>query len=303
MASWRHPNHRLPTELPPVLRRTTVPSAVRAWVAGRAGAQVVGVRRLPGASSTAVHELRLADGRTLVLRRYVWSEFHHDEPEPPARETAALAFAAGQGLRVPTVVATDPVGDDIGDGIPAILMTRVRGRAHPAPDPAALAAVAARIHQSPAAGFDHAYGPWCRDTSSRPPEGCRDPDQWSDALNTWRGAEPAYVPRFIHRDFHPGNVLWFRGQLGGIVEWANACIGPTGIDVATCRWNLVDWAGNAIADAFVAAYERLSDRRHDPYWDIAKIVEDDWDHIDDPSRVAEAELFLSDAMRRWRQAN
>ena len=253
---------------------------------------------MPGASSTAVHELRLDDGRALVLRRYVWGGFLEDEPDAPEREVAALTYAANRELHVPAIVAADSRGDEIGDGIPAILMTRLPGRAKPDPNPDSLAAVAAEIHRSGGDGFDHDYFPWCRDTSTRPPNGCRDPERWAEALDVWRTAEPRYEPRFIHRDFHPGNVLWSRGTLGGVVDWANACMGPPGLDVATCRWNLADWAGTAAADAFVAAYEQRSGHRHDPYWDIAKIVEDDWDDIDDPERVTQAEVFLADAMRR-----
>ena len=44
-------------------------------MAGALGAPVTSVRRLPGASTSAVHLLRLSDGRRAVLRRYVWSGF------------------------------------------------------------------------------------------------------------------------------------------------------------------------------------------------------------------------------------
>jgi hypothetical protein len=83
-----------------------------------------------------------------------------------------------------------------------------------------------------------------------------------------------------------------------VVDWANACIGPAGIDIATCRWNLQEWAGEDAATAFVAVYEELSGRPHHPYWDVAKIVEDDWDLIDDPERVWAAEALLAQALPR-----
>jgi aminoglycoside phosphotransferase (APT) family kinase protein len=301
MNTWRHPNQRHVSELPLQLRRAGVPVAVRSWVSRCCGAAVVDVRRLPGASSTAVHAVRLADGRRLVLRRYVWEQFRREEPDAPERELAALDLAAGQQLPVPVVVAADVTGQEAGDGVPAILMTRVEGRAQPAPDLWQLAALAANVHHASAPGFEHHYFPWCRTTSTRPPIGCRDPDLWKRALQIWHTGEPRYRPRFIHRDFHPGNVLWRRGKLTGLVDWAQACIGPVGIDLATCRFNLADWAGPAAGDAFVSAYEQLSGQRHHPYWDIAKLVEDDWDLSDAPGRVAQAELLLADAMRRWNQ--
>ncbi|MBO0866026.1 MAG: aminoglycoside phosphotransferase family protein, partial [Mycobacterium sp.] len=137
--------------------------------------------------------------------------------------------------------------------------------------------------------------------STRPPTGCRNPALWERALQIWHTGEPRYQPRFIHRDFHPGNVLWRRARLTGLVDWANACTGPAGIDIATCRFNLADWAGVAAGEAFVAAYERLTGQQHHPYWDIAKLVEDDWDLIDAPDRVAQAEYFLHQAIDRWNQ--
>jgi len=299
VSAWRHPNERLVSELPPQLRRTAVSPAVRAWISRQCSAAVVNVRRLPGASSTAVHAVRLADGRRVVLRRYVWDKFRREEPDAPMREVAALGHAGGHRLPVPEVVAADVTGEEIGDSVPAILMTRIDGRAHSSPDVSQLAALAADLHRLPTAGVDHEYFPWCRDTSTRPPSGCANPDTWERALEIWRNREPPYEPRFIHRDFHPGNVLWLRGRVSGLVDWANACVGPVGVDIATCRWNLADWAGVAAGDAFVASYERTSGSQHHPYWDIAGILEDDWDLDDESDQVEQAEQFLTQAMNRW----
>ena len=299
VGTWRHPNQRRVTDLPAALRRVSVPGPVRDWIRQRTGLDVVRVRRLPGASSTAVHAVRLADGTTVVLRRYIWEKFRVEEPEAPAREIESLAYARRHELPVPEVIAADPDGQDIGDGIPAVLMSRIPGRALPAPNVPALAALAAQVHAVGGPGFDrHRYYPWCRETSTDPPRACRRPKVWVQALQQWRSAEPAYQPCFIHRDFHPGNVLWARGVPSGIVDWANACIGPSGIDVATCRWNLQEWAGERVATAFVSAYEGLTGHAHHPYWDVAKIVEDDWDLIDEPERVWAAEDLLAQALPR-----
>lgn len=298
MSTWQHPNQRSPEELPVALRRAPVPAQVREWIRRATGSPVVSVRRLPGASSTAVHSVQLAGGTTLVLRRYVWEGFRNDEPEAPAREVDALEYARRHGLPVPAVVAADPTGLDVGDGVPVVLMTRVPGRALPSPDVRALAALAVRVHSIRGEGFGHRYFPWCRDTSTRPPAACRRPGVWEQALHLWRSAEPPYETSFIHRDFHPGNILFSRGALGGLVDWANACTGPAGIDVATCRWNLHDWAGEGAAAAFVDAYEELTGRPHHPYWDVAKIVENDWDRIDAPAQVWAAEDLLAQALPR-----
>jgi Ser/Thr protein kinase RdoA (MazF antagonist) len=52
---------------------------------------------------------------------------------------------------------------------------------------------------------------------------------------------------FLHRDYHPGNLLWNDGSLSGIVDWAFSCRGPRGVDVAHTRWNL------ALVDIVAAA--------------------------------------------------
>lgn len=281
-----------------MLRRAPVPSQAREWVRRTTASSVVSVRRLPGASSTAVHAVRLADGRVLVLRRYVWEHFRVTEPNAPAREVEALDYAGRHGLPVPAVIAADPAGSDVGDGVPALLMTYLPGRAVPSPDVHVLAALASRVHGVSGVGFRHSYFPWCRDTSTRPPRACRRPAAWERALELWRSSEPPYQPCFIHRDLHPGNVLWSRGAVAGLVDWANACTGPAGIDVTNCRWNLRSWAGEEAATAFVAAYEEMTGGRHHPYWDLARILEDDWDLVEAPERVWAAEALLARTLPR-----
>lgn len=297
MTRWRHPNQREQQSLPAELRRVTLTARTRAWVEAGAGSRIRRVRRLPGASSTAVHAVTLASGDVLVLRTYVWSGFLSDEPDAPRREVDALRWAADAGLPVPEVVAADPVGAEA--GVPAVLMTRIPGRAEGQPPSLdRLAALAAEIHGVDAAPFPHDWFPWCRETSTRPPAGARDRRAWERAHELWRAGPPDYRPSFIHRDFHPGNVLWQRGAPTGVVDWANACEGPPGLDIATCRWNLARWADSAAADAFVAAYERLTGTTHDPYWDLARLLEDDWDLGKPAAEVRHAEDQLVSTLAR-----
>jgi aminoglycoside phosphotransferase (APT) family kinase protein len=269
----RHPNQRDAASLPRELRRTAVPPAVRAWVERTTGVRIVGTRRLAGASSTAVHGLHAADGGRLVLRRYVWPGFLDAEPAAPRREVDALRFGSAHGLPVPRVVAADIEGVDTGDGVPTLLMTLLPGRPVAAPDARRLAEVAAAVHAVDPAGFGHEYFRWYAATMVAPPSTSAWPSLWETAIGLWREAVPEYTPAFIHRDFHPGNVLWWRRRASGVVDWANACAGPAGCDVATCRANLVDLAGERAADDFRAAYESLMGVAFDPYWDMACILE------------------------------
>jgi aminoglycoside phosphotransferase (APT) family kinase protein len=291
----RHPNQRDAASLPPELRRTTVPPAVRGWAERHAGVRIVRVRRLAGASSTAVHGLYAADGTPLVLRRYVWPGFLEDEPIAPRREVDALRFGSGHALPVPEVVAADIAGAEVGDGVPALLMSFLPGRAVAAPDAHRLAEAAAGIHAIDPAGLGHEYFPWYAGTTVAPPPASRWPRLWETAIGLWHDAVPAYTPTFVHRDFHPGNVLWSRGRVSGVVDWANACAGPRGCDVATCRANLVDLAGGRVADDFLAAYESLTGEAFHPYWDMACILENGpsfWT----PREVAAGEPYLARAV-------
>lgn len=296
MTARRHPNQRNPSELPAELRRTTVPPLVRAWIERETGTAVQVVRRLPGASTSAVHRIDLDGGRRLVCRRYVWPGAITEDPDAPRREVDALIFLARHDrVPAPRVVASDLTGTGVGDGVPVVLMTFVPGRAIAAPDTRRLAEVAAAIHDIDPAGFGHGYVPWYVDQLRGPPPGARRLDLWERAIELRPVAMPPYRPVFLHRDFHPGNVLWAHGRCSGVVDWTDACRGPAGCDIAHCRANLIDWAGAEVADRFVAAYESLTGTTHDSYWDVASVLEHDLDHWT-PEEVAAAEQRLGRAL-------
>jgi aminoglycoside phosphotransferase (APT) family kinase protein len=63
----------------------------------------------------------------------------------------------------------------------------------------------------------------------------------------------------IHRDFHPGNILWSDGRLSGIVDWVSACVGPALFDDGHLRVNLAIMHGPGEPDRVIPG---------DPAWDI-----------------------------------
>jgi aminoglycoside phosphotransferase (APT) family kinase protein len=284
-----HPNQREMSSLPVELRRTTVPAQVRAWVEQATGSPIRRIRRLPGASTSAVHGLWFADGTRLVLRRYVWPYIMEEEPDVPPREVDALRFAAAHGLAAPEVIAADPTGEEIGDGVAVLLMTFLPGQAVGVPDLHRLAEVAADIHAIDATGFGHRWFPWY-DCVTRPPGNAEDPKVWERALEIWHGPIPPFGNDFIHRDFHPGNVLWSRGRATGVVDWPNGCRGPWQCDIGHCWVNLVEWADLATADRFVTAYQDLTGRVLDPFWEIAQILEYSEDAIEESCATYEPRL-------------
>ncbi len=208
----------------------------------------------------------------MALRRYVWPGFLAAEPEAAQREVDALSFAGAHGVPVPRLVAADTDGTQVGDGIAVILTAFVPGVARAVPDLRSLASVAASIHTVDASAFAHHYYPWYEDTLDAAPIGVTDPDLWERAMDIWHTCMPAYRPGLLHRDFHPGNVLWWSSG-SFVVDWANGCSGPWGCDIAHCRDNLVQLGGVEAADAFLRAYIELTDAEYDPFWEIASVLE------------------------------
>lgn len=291
MVSSSHPNYRDPRSLPVELRRTGVPAPVRAWVERQVGARVVSWRRMPGASTSAVHAVRLSDGTVVVLRRWVWPWVLLDEPVIVRRELDALAVAESAGLPAPRVVAADPTGERIGDGVPVVVMSRLPGRAMRATDVRRLAEAAAGIHRVNAGGLRHDYFRWCLGELTAPPSGASEPRLWDRALALRATGMPDYRSCFIHRDYHPGNVLWRRGVVSGVVDWTDACRGPWECDIATCRANLRRLAGPQQAEEFLDAYVALTGRSFHPYWDLNHLLENGAEHWT-PDVVRETEPVL-----------
>src|SRR5258707_1164666 len=81
-----------------------------------------------------------------------------------------------------------------------------------------------------------------------PPAWSQKPAAWARAIEVLLAGPPPAPAVFIHRDYHPLNVLWQAGAISGVVDWINACRGPAGVDVAHCRTNLAQMYGPAAAD-------------------------------------------------------
>jgi Ser/Thr protein kinase RdoA (MazF antagonist) len=68
--------------------------------------------------------------------------------------------------------------------------------------------------------------------SYEPPGWARYPQVWQRATETCHSPPPSLPTVLVHRDFHPGNVLWRQGRISGLVDWQAACAGPAVADVA-----------------------------------------------------------------------
>jgi len=264
----------LDSDLHRLLRSRPAAGALR-WVETSLGTCVFDVEALEGGNSSAVHRLTM-DGppSPVILRCYV-RDWVRDEPEIPFNEALALSLRAGHPeIPAPRLLASDPAGT-VG-GVPMTLMTAVSGAVVWNPSDLdgwlrGLADLAERIHRLPVSPSLSDWRPYRPEDV--PPPWTRYPRAWETALAAYHGPRPAADRVFLHRDFHPGNVLWTGGEITGVVDWTATCAGPPEEDIAHCRANLARHHDLATADRFLRMWLAAAGRTaYDPYYDLVTVV-------------------------------
>jgi len=277
-------NETSETDPVPRLLRRRPPAAALEWAAAPfgPGSQVVSVRPL-ASTWLANHVVEVADaagGRhRVVLRR--WARPGWDEEDPDfdaAREAAILELLAGTPVPAPALVAAD-LGAAVCD-VPALLLSFLPGGPPDlASDPGrlveGLAAALPPIHAVavPGPGVVPAYHRFYEPDRLTPPAWSDRPALWARAFEVAAGPPPPGPSRFIHRDYHPGNTLWERGRVSGVVDWIGGSLGPPGVDLGHMRVNLAPDLGLEVADRFLAAHQALTGLDHHPFWDVASAVD------------------------------
>jgi aminoglycoside phosphotransferase (APT) family kinase protein len=230
-------------------------------------------------------ELELLGGRRLRLVLRCWARPGWDLDDPDmtaAREASILQRLEQAGLSTPRLIAVDATGSEA--GVPALLETVVPGTPIRRPrDPIAFARALAEpliaIHAVPIEpAADAASIPYRRyydPTTLVAPAWAADRRPWERAIEVASKPLSDTLSTFIHRDYHPGNVLWSRARgpaarrVSGIVDWTSASLGPPAIDVGHMRWNLAAALGRPVADAFLDACRELGIAPgYSPEWDI-----------------------------------
>ncbi len=267
-----------------LLLRGRPPAAALDWVGAAIGpgARVVSVRAQAGGTSSAVHRVIVEDSHgtahRVVLRRYVRADWLAEEPDLAAREAEALSALDGGAVPAPRLIAVDPTGEQA--GVPAVLMSTLPGRIDWAPQDFdrwidGLVDILPVIHAThvPAQLRLRPYRPYELGNPLAPPPWTGRRKAWERAIEVYLGPPPTEEKTFIHRDYHPGNVLWSRRRVSGVVDWANTSLGAPEVDVGHCRANLAGYLGQSIADRFLARYQAVTGRTdYHPYWDIAVVV-------------------------------
>ncbi|SCK14927.1 phosphotransferase family protein [Streptomyces sp. WMMB 322] len=254
-----------------------------AWVSRHldAGERIVEAEALHGGITAEMRRLTIGtrDGftRDLVLRSFVDPLVVERAEDSLNREAGALTLLTGTAVPAPGLVAVDPTAAHC--EYPSLLMTHLAGRTvlddeglqarvpvlarqlvaihalRPSPEPSAPLAQG-RPHWQP----QEYAALTTADTVVIPKDA--DAAAWAAAIDVIRKPPPPYEGRLLHRDFHPGNVLFDRApqspagpRITGVVDWAGTCWGPADLDAAHCSTNLALLHGPAWGLRFAQAYE------------------------------------------------
>jgi aminoglycoside phosphotransferase (APT) family kinase protein len=235
---------------------------------------------MKGSTSSSVYLIECSRGsapQRFVLRVLDNTDWLADEPDLAAHEAAALEEARKADLRAPRLIAYS--SDDVGYGAPVVLMSFIEGKIELQPVDFAswvdgLAGELASIHRHTAPGFGWRFKSWVNWAELAVPMWTAIPRAWERAIDIVLGTAPDSPLVFIHRDYHPTNVLWHEGGVSGVVDWINACLGPAGADVAHCRTNLTEMYGPWAADLFLEAYCRKAPGfEYSAYWDLDSLLD------------------------------
>ncbi|MFF3931467.1 phosphotransferase family protein [Streptomyces hirsutus] len=275
--------------------------ATRSWVEkGLSDAErIEKVVRLRGGWTSEMRRLDLrgpGGRRSLVLRSFVKPFFVRHAEGLLTREAAVLRLLGDTDVPAATLAAVDATAQYCDH--PSLLMSLLPGTVRlgdqGADDRAELLArQLVRIHRLPVTVRQRprTYQAWASPERVTLPAATERPELWQRAFDVIRREPPAYRGCFLHRDFHPGNVL-FTGtgddlRISGVVDWVETSWGPADLDVAHCSTALALLhgvpAGMRFADRYVAAGGTLAEEGTAPlYWRLLDAL----GFARDPEKVA-----------------
>jgi aminoglycoside phosphotransferase (APT) family kinase protein len=283
--------------------RARPPEPTLRWLLSALGAtEVVDIRPMPGGSTAAMHRVtlrRMTDAtQTVVLRRYILDDIVAETPDIVARETTALRLAATTDIPTPELLAEDP--DARETDAPTVVMSWLDGRPQWQPGnrrqfvneiaDAMIAVASIEVPPETAIAPISRY----RQSSYDQPRWATRPNVWERAVEAFHGPIPTGDVGFVHRDFHPGNLLWTRRHLNGIVDWQAACIGPHSIDPGHCRLNFL-YYDDGLAGQLRSAWEDRSGRPYDPWADVMSII-GSLDNMRSPKNASKSRLAIEDTL-------
>ena len=219
-------------------------------------ARVVRLRRLRGAGATDAFDVTLDQPPWRVVVK-----LYRDHDNAAPLEWSRLKLAQRVTVPVPEPIAADL--DSVWFGKPCVVMSRLPGRPDVTPKHVdswveGLAQALGDLHQTPLDGTEGAVTepPWAE--ILRPSAGELD-SLTAAAVSAVTARLHSLTPEhvFTHGDFHPGNVLWHRGRISGVVDWSAAQLGSRWAELAYCRTEVCLLLGPDIADRLAHAYSEI----------------------------------------------
>jgi aminoglycoside phosphotransferase (APT) family kinase protein len=193
--------------------------------------------------------------------RRVVVKLYRDGDDTAPLEWSRLAFALRATMPSPEPIVADL--ESVWFGRPAIVMSRLRGRPDLTPNDVdswvrSLAQALAELHETPVDGAEGAVTRPPRFENWSAPAGEHDP-LTAAAVSAVTARLPLRTSGRVltHGDFHPGNVLWQRRRISGVVDWSAARLDSRWYDVAYCRASACIHHGPDVADRVTAAYTSI----------------------------------------------
>lgn len=242
------------------------------WVEAIIGQSILTVHILVGSTSADVYHLIAANQSEYVLRLFTLKSWLKNEPDLARHEAFALEAALTGNFASPSLIGFDETGELA--GTPAVLMTMLPGNVILEPFNGdlwvkQLAKTLSEIHQIKARDFSWQYKHWYDPNQLKKPDWTKVPVSFEQLIQYLKKPAPKMPTVFLHRDYHPANLLWQNGKISGVVDWVNACLGPAMVDVSHCRLNLVSLYGVEVADKFLDAWLNLAGEEHySLWWDV-----------------------------------
>ena len=188
------------------------------------------------------------------------------DPERAAADFHGLRIARKHGIPAPEPLYLDRTGDLL--GIPGIVTGFIEGEQVSSPEDVKawavdIARMLLRVHDARPSVEDrsHIYdgremglyflsGHWPETMAGHPLTA-----PIFEAVLELRAGLSRVHPVFLHMDYWPGNILWCRGRISGLVDWDAASYGDPALDVGYFRMNMYLRGIKEAADIFLDYYE------------------------------------------------
>ncbi len=215
-----------------------------------------------------VFDIERADGarRKVTLRRFP-RDNRKSQPEHVAHEYHVLQLLEKVGIPAPRPLLLDAEAELF--GVPAFAMTYLPGAPVYLPRDVGewavqLARALLAIHAITPDRFDlsvlnvHLREGVRQDLKTRRPH-AQEHGALARSVHAALVDDIDYIDwedaTLVHKDFWPGNTIWYRGKLTGVVDWTDAEVGDPRTDLSQCRIDLAIILDLAAAEALREAYQ------------------------------------------------